>query len=101
MKFAKMLQKKHSSLLENTDVVLKEKTKLSAEVLGVNDFTCSSGWLSSFKEHDDIVTKRIHGEESSINQNSVDLSFSKRPFVKKYHAPHEIFNADETGLFFL
>lgn len=81
--------------------VLQEKAKFFAEALGVSDFTCSNGWLSRFKERNGIVCKKICGEEFSVNQDTVDSFFSEVwPVIKRDYAPRDIFNADETGLFF-
>lgn len=81
--------------------VLQEKAKFFADALGLGDFSCSNGWLQRFKERHGICCKRICGEEASVDQALVASFFTgKWAEIKKDYAPRDIFNADETGLFF-
>lgn len=84
-----------------TGAVLQEKAKFFGEALGVSDFVCSNGWLSRFKERHGIVCKKICGEEAAVDPSTVTSFFSEKlPALKKEFSPRDIFNADETGLFF-
>jgi len=69
------IQEVRSENIVLTGNVLQEKAKHFAEALGVNDFVCSNGWLSRFKERHNIVSERICGEESSVHQGVVDSFF--------------------------
>lgn len=84
-----------------TGTILQEKAKFFGEALGVGDFMCSNGWLSRFKERHGIVCKRICGEEAAVDPDIVESFFAEKwPALKKEFSPRNIFNADETGLFF-
>ena len=83
-----------------TGPMLMEKSKEFAERLG-SDFNPSVGWLSRWKNRMSIKFKRAHGEKSSA-----DGAAAEHWLVDKLHelledfAETDIFNADETGLFY-
>ncbi|GFN99689.1 tigger transposable element-derived protein 6 [Plakobranchus ocellatus] len=81
--------------------ILVEKAKEFAERLGVTSFTGSTGWLDRFKSRHGIVMKRICGESAAVCQETTegwkDTQLKK---ILKEFSPDDIFNADETGLFF-
>ncbi|GFW10872.1 uncharacterized protein TNCV_3869571 [Trichonephila clavipes] len=78
--------------------LLKEKSKAFAKELGI-EFSASEGWLTNFKKRNGIVFKCVESSSVDINvcskwQNSLS------DLIKEYE-PRNIFNTDETGLFFL
>ncbi|GFO22523.1 tigger transposable element-derived protein 4 [Plakobranchus ocellatus] len=81
--------------------ILVEKAKEFAERLGVTSFTGSTGWLDRFKSRHEIVMKRICGESAAVCQETIegwkDTQLKK---ILEEFSPDDIFNADETGLFF-
>ncbi|KAI8488922.1 hypothetical protein Bbelb_334400 [Branchiostoma belcheri] len=50
--------------------ILKEKSKGLAEALGITYFNPTDGWLSRWKERNDIVFKRAHGEKKDADTQS-------------------------------
>ena len=81
--------------------LLKEKANQLAQKLGVQDFKCSNGWLCRFKDRHSIVYKSIQGESKDVNQEVVkDWHSTVLPTILKDYEPRDIFNADETGLFY-
>ena len=80
--------------------LLMTKVRLFAEKLGKKDFEASLGWLTRFKERHGIVFKNVCGESASVSRNVMDQWLSEVfPNLVEGYTPDNIFNADETGLF--
>ncbi|ELU05436.1 hypothetical protein CAPTEDRAFT_46694, partial [Capitella teleta] len=81
-------------------ILCAKASKLAAD-LGHEKFEASNGWLSRFKDRHQIVFRVISGESANVNQESVDTWHSNlQAEILMNHSPENIFNADETGLFF-
>ena len=80
--------------------LLKEKALSFARALGVENFKASEGWLSCFKNRHNIAFKSISGESRDVNMSTVDDWKARLPGLCKDYNIKDIFNADETGLFF-
>lgn len=81
--------------------IIKEKALVFAAALGHHDFQASNGWMDKFKKRHNIIQKVISGECASVN--TADCEFWKQTVLKEIldeYAQKDIFNADETGLFF-
>ncbi|GFW67162.1 tigger transposable element-derived protein 6 [Trichonephila clavipes] len=79
--------------------VLKEKAKAFAKELGIK-FSASKGWLTNFKKRNGIFFKKMCRESSSVNINVCSKWQNSLSDLIKEYEPHNIFNTDETGLFF-
>ena len=81
-----------------------EKASDLAKLLGVPDgqFKILSGWLERFKERHGISFKKVCGEEKSVDLASDQMEEWHRTLsvLLKEYQPDDIYNADETGLFF-
>ncbi|CAG0882904.1 unnamed protein product [Darwinula stevensoni] len=80
---------------------IRQKAAELAKVLGIDNLVCSSGWLSRFKDRHGIVFKKVCGEAGSVPDEIVNKW--KNGTLKSIigsHRPEDIFNADETSLFF-
>lgn len=83
-----------------SDEMLRVKAKEFGETMGISELTYSSGWLQGFKKRHGIRVKVIHGEAASVDTDIVEEGRRKlKEFLSKY-APSNIYNMDETGLFF-
>uniref|UniRef100_A0A2S2PSY6 Tigger transposable element-derived protein 6 n=1 Tax=Schizaphis graminum TaxID=13262 RepID=A0A2S2PSY6_SCHGA len=80
--------------------IIQEKAREIAVRHGNHSFKASNGWLSSFKNRHNIAWNRVCGESNDVNIDSVNEWKSKiSEYVKDYDACN-IYNCDETGLFF-
>lgn len=81
--------------------LIREKAVEFAESLGHSDFVASAGWLDKFKRRHNIVGKVVCGESGSIDiQTRDDWIQNILPSLIQEYDKNDIFNADETGLFF-
>lgn len=84
-----------------TGALIKEKAAYYADALGHKYFNASEGWLSKFKIRHNIVGKALCGESASVsNVLAENWIEQKLPSLIEPYSPNNIFNADETGLFF-
>lgn len=60
----------------------------------------SSGWLEKFCRRNNIVLKTLCGESESVNENDMVEWIKQLPSLIKDYDMKDIFNADETGLFY-
>ena len=81
-----------------TDAVLREKARQFGSELGIVDFQYSNGWLQHFKMRSGISSKRIIGESAGVAPNVSGREKAAR--VIKDFALHDVYNLDETGLFY-
>jgi hypothetical protein len=68
--------------------------------LKIQSFAASSGWLERFKKRHNITFKTVSGEAGSVSPEDVGQFQEKLPSLLRDYNPRDIFNADETGLFF-
>ena len=81
--------------------ILQAKVDELAKELGHVGFNCSSGWLQRFKNCQGIGQKTICGESAAVAEETMDrwLSTNLPTLLEGYHF-RDVFNADETSLFF-
>lgn len=80
--------------------LLKEKAKEFASTLKINNFAASEGWLTNFKKRNGVTFKKVCGESGSVNDAVCLDWYSKLKTLIANYDPRDIFNTDETGLFF-
>ena len=80
--------------------LLKQKAEEFAKQLEYKNWVCSDGWLHRWKQRNSIVYRTISGEANLVCPNSIHQwqKDTMTPFLKDF-APDDIFNADETGVF--
>ena len=80
--------------------LVRAKAQFYAQKLSVQNFNASVGWLTKLKIRHGISFKQICGESASVNEVDANIwKNSLREKILKYN-PVDIYNADETGLFF-
>lgn len=81
--------------------LLQEKAQQIASELDVTNFKASRGWLDNLKKRNNIVHKIMSGEKKSVDPETVEKWKTEiLPELIKEYSPSDIFNADETGLFY-
>lgn len=99
-----MLLKWFQQKRANNVPVSGQLLQLKAEEFGRNcgdEFKCSSGWLDRFKKRHNIVFGRISGEAASVNRSVTEnWLLHTWPSIKMGYSENQIFNADETGIFY-
>src|SRR6185369_2261013 len=82
-----------------TDSIIKQKGMKFAELLNNQDFSGSSGWLTNFKQRYSIREYSKHGEAQSAPLEQLpEMRRDLQNILKEYQL-NDIFNCDETGLF--
>ena len=71
-----------------------------ATMLNCLDFKASSGWLEGFKKRHKISFKTIVGEAGLVDQKIIEDWFKILPELIKGYNSDDIFNGDETALFY-
>ena len=71
-----------------------------AKELNKPDFKASNGWLQRFKDRHNIGSATLSGERASVDLGSVASWKERLPTITKDFALADIYNMDETGLFF-
>ena len=80
--------------------MVKTKAEQFAARLGHNDFKASNGWVDNFIKRHDIGFRKVSGESASVSDEVCSEWKALLPSLLAEYEPHNIFNADETGLFF-
>ena len=85
-----------------TGEAIKIKAQEFAQGLGIdeNKIKFSNGWLSRFKDRQNLKQVICHGEAASVSPADVALARAEAQEALKGYAPCDIYNMDETGLFF-
>ena len=92
-------QARSASLPVNGPLLAEKAIRLAAE-LGFEDFTGSSGWIERWKARHGIKIRNICGEAATTNHEMVtNWQTHTMPNLITAYASRDIFNADETGLF--
>ena len=88
-----------------TGEVLCQKWNQFADLVGIpadDRLGLSNGWLARFKERNGLKETKWHGEAASADADTVDAERKRiQELIQKYgYQLHDIFNMDETGLFY-
>ncbi len=82
--------------------IIRKQAEKMAEAMGIStNLTFSAGWLMRWKRRHGVVYKAQHGE-----QQDADFAASEKwlkevlPTLLSSYSPDDIFNSDETGVFF-
>lgn len=88
-----------------TGEVLRQKWNAFATLVGIPEderLKLSNGWLECFKDRNGLKEMRRHGEAGSARAETVERERKRiQELIKKYgYELRNIFNMDETGLFY-
>ena len=79
---------------------LRKKAKTLAAQLNTDNFSASNGWVSRFKHRHGLVFKKLAGESAEVSVECTDAWLESLPSLLEGYEPRDVYNADETGLFF-
>lgn len=80
--------------------MIQEEAQNLARKLGYENFTASNGWLFKFQKRNNISSRCLAGESAEISATSIDDWFLRIEEKCEGYSLKDIFNCDETGLFF-
>ncbi|XP_013774244.1 tigger transposable element-derived protein 6-like [Limulus polyphemus] len=83
-----------------TGKLIQEKAVMLSVELGLDDFSASNGWLDRFQKRRNISCSVLSGEGASVNEETVNDWCSHLESICEGYSLKDIFNADETGLFY-
>lgn len=85
-----------------SDELLLAKARMIAEGASVEDFKGTNGRLHGFKTRHNIRSKGLHGEAADADPQGVPHSQHSLPalITQLGYKKEDVFNFDETGLFF-
>lgn len=97
----KWFQAQRSANFPISGPILKIQAEKFAERFGYKDFICSTGWLDRFKQRHEITFGKMSGEAASVNKSDATKWIDEKwPEWKMSFEEDNIYNADETGVFF-
>lgn len=80
--------------------ILQEKAQQFAKDLNHENFRASNGWLQNFKKRHELVFRKVCGESASVDNDVCVQWKDTLAEVTGGYKPEDIYNADETALFF-
>lgn len=83
-----------------TGFMLQEEALSLAMASGNHDFTASNGWLAKWLTRHNIRQAALSGEKAEVDEGTVSDWTRRLPSLCEGYEPENIFNADETGLYF-
>ena len=83
-----------------TGPLLLEKTGSLSGCLGEESFEPTIGFIDRWKARHNICLKAVSGEEGAVSEDVVQPWTAGRPQLLNDYKPENVYNVDETGLFF-
>jgi hypothetical protein len=72
-------QQAHTSNILIDGTTLREKAKIIATPLNIDNFSASNGWVSIFKDWRGLVFKKLAGESAEVSVESTDAWLESLP----------------------
>jgi len=81
-------------------LILRKKAEEIRHKLGHEHFKANSVWLTNWKTRNNVAFKRVCGESGAADLQKFSVWMNNLPKLNENYSPDDIFNIDETGLFF-
>ena len=81
-------------------MLLDQADEISRNRPGCESFQASNGWLQKFATRHNIKMAVLHGESADVSDVTVENWKEKLPGICKGYADHDIYNVDETAIFY-
>uniref|UniRef100_A0AAV1TDU0 HTH CENPB-type domain-containing protein n=1 Tax=Peronospora matthiolae TaxID=2874970 RepID=A0AAV1TDU0_9STRA len=96
-----VLQCQHRGVALTGDLI-RAKAQTFAGSMGVSEenISFSHGWLHKFQQRHKLRAVRIHGESGSADMGALEEALPHLKAVVAGYAPRDVYNMDETGLFY-
>jgi hypothetical protein len=93
-------QQARASNIPIDGTTLREKAKIIAAQLNIDNFSASNGRVSRFKDRHGLVFKKLVGQSAEVSVESTDAWLESLLSLLGDYDPHDVYTADEMGLFF-
>ena len=80
--------------------LLKAEALAVAKEKNLMEFSASNGWLDLFSSRHQLHFATLHGESAGVDTDVCNQWRSQLPRVCKGYDLKDIYNVDETGIFF-
>lgn len=80
-------------------IILQNKAKKLAELMGIRNFLASDGWLFRFRQRNDLRVYRRRGELDSVDKSQLPQQRIELQQILSQYELSDIYNCDETALF--
>lgn len=80
--------------------MVQEQALRYAQELNFPDFKASNGWLDRWRKRNNVSWNTVCGEANSVSSTDVTTWKEKLPSLVNGYAARDIFNFDETGMFY-
>ena len=87
------------ALIPISGPITQEEALQIALKLNVLGFTASNGWLEKWKTRHNVRQFSVAGEDGEVNAETIESWAERLPEIVKGYELKDIWNADETGLF--
>ena len=87
------------ALIPVSGPMIQEEALQIASKLNVAEFTASNGWLEKWKNRHNVKQFSVAGEDGQVNAETLESWAERLPEIVKGYELKDIWNADETGLF--
>ena len=90
---------KKEAVIPVSGPMIQEEELQIALKLNVTGFTASNGWLEKWKTRRNVKQFSVAGEDGEVNAETLESRAERLPEIVKGYELKDIWNADETGLF--
>lgn len=95
------LRRARSQNLPINGPIIRAKAEEFVLQLGIEGFSCSEGWFTRFKERNGLVFRAVSGESAAVDVSACqNWQAGRLPEILREYKPQDIYNVDETALFF-